>query len=1045
MGALHRLAGKARTDFNNLAAGAVKTDHFSQLYDGSGSLVRSIRPSPCRRHPDASQGEADRWVDATESGKLPAMIRAARFCRARLAWLVLILLTAAPAGATVPRPPIIAAEAWGSQPANFPAGYEHEPKVVLLHHAGELWKTGADPAERLRALQSWGKRDKDWADVPYHFIIAPDGRIFEGRSMQYRPDTNTDFDTTGYINVELLGNFEEQRVSRPQLDAAVALTAWLADELDSPTDQIQTHKGVAPGQTSCPGKDFLRYIDGGHFARWVNAERTGEEANVQLLPPAENGPTEVATVSRFDAADHAIRSAISRGEIPGAVLVAGNRDGILHEMAFGRKSIEDEQLTMTTDAVFDLASLTKPIATATSVLILADRGEIELSAPVAKYLPAFGNRGKEAITVEQLLLHRGGLIPDNPMSDYQGTPEAAIEAIMSSEPRWEPGSRFAYTDVGFIVLAELIEAVDGRPVDQFAKAEIFEPLGMNDTTFRPSESLGDRLVPTTTRDGQWMLGDVHDPRAYALGGIAGHAGLFGTAADVSRWVRMLLNGGELEGRRILSEEMVGRMLQRQSMPDGTGGRGLGVDISSSYSAAPRGEGFAVGKTFGHTGYTGTAFWADPQGSGTFYVLLTNRVHPDDTGKVGRVRREVATAVAAVLLGQADENGQVAVKNDPKLDPVKVTNGVDVLARRGFEPLRGRKIAIVTNHTGLTRDGKRIVDLLHEADDVEVVKLFSPEHGLYGNVDEKVGHGTDEKTGLPVYSLYGETRKPSAEMMEGVDTLVYDIQDIGTRFYTYISTMGLCMEAAKEHGARVIVLDRPNPITGTRVFGPVADERYLGFTAYKPIPLVHGMTVGELAGLFNTHFGIGCDLEVVKMEGWRRDMWFDETGQRWVNPSPNMRNLIQATIYPAIGLLESGRQISCGRGTDQPFELFGAPWIDELKLAAALNDLDLKGLRFIPVRFTPDVRHYAGQECGGAYVLVTDREALDPVAAGCAIAWTIEALFGESYELKSVAPMIQDTAAMQAIVEADDPHTISQTWQQELDAFKRLRQEYLIYD
>ena len=234
--------------------------------------------------------------------------------------------------------------------------------------------------------------------------------------------------------------------------------------------------------------------------------------------------------------------------------------------------------------------------------------------------------------------------------------------------------------------------------------------------------------------------------------------------------------------------------------------------------------------------------------------------------------------------------------------------------------------MITNQTGLTIDGRRTVDLLASAHNCKLVKIFSPEHGLFGKLDEKVGNTVEEKTGLPVLSLYGETRRPSAEMLEGIDTLVYDIQDVGARFYTYESTMGICMQEAAKHKLKFIVLDRPNPVTGTLVDGPIADPSHFGFTAFNAEPVAHGMTIGELAQMFNDAFDIHCDLTVIKMQGWQRSMWFDETNLTWVNPSPNMRNLTQALLYTGICLLEA-TNVSVGRGTDQPFELFGAPWIN----------------------------------------------------------------------------------------------------------------------
>lgn len=733
--------------------------------------------------------------------------------------------------------------------------------------------------------------------------------------------------------------------------------------------------------------------------------------------------------------ERAMAEAAERGDVPGAVLLWGMGDRPPQVVTRGHLATHPKPTALAPDAIYDLASLTKPIATATSILILVDRGQVKLDEPVATYLPAFGNHGKEAITVEQLLTHHSGLIPDTPIADYADGGGPAMKKIMQLEPRWEPGTAFKYSDVNFQVLGVLVEAVDGRRLDRFARQEIFEPLGMDDTRFLPPKRLHRRIAPTTQRDGRWVIGEVHDPRAFAMDGVAGHAGLFGTAEDVGRWVRMVLNGGELDGKRILSEQVVRDMLTPRATPEGDGLRGLGVDIDTGFSKSPRGSRFAVGTTLGHTGYTGGCFWADPQ-SGAYYVLLTNRVHPDDSGKVSALRRAVATAVAVALLGpEVAEDDESAA----------VLTGIDVLQRDGFALLRGKKIAIATNHTGVDRDGRRIIDLLVEAPDVQVVRLFSPEHGLFGKVDEKVGHGTDPATGLPVFSLYGETRKPDAQMMAGLDAVVFDIQDIGVRFYTYIATMGLVMEAAAEHGVAVVVLDRPNPINGVDVQGPVTDEGQEGFTAFSQIALRHGMTVGELAGYFNREHDIRCDLTVVPMEGWRRDMWYDQTGLWWINPSPNMRNLTQAALYPAIGLIESGQQVSVGRGTDQPFELFGAPWIEGRKFAAMLNAAAIPGLRFVPVKFTPTVRHFKGQECGGVYVMVTDREVLDPVAAGLRIAWTLEHLFPESYDLDTVNNMIKDAAAMQALTEAQTwPDDIAEVWTDELEAFKQRREKYLLY-
>lgn len=377
-------------------------------------------------------------------------------------------------------------------------------------------------------------------------------------------------------------------------------------------------------------------------------------------------------------------------------------------------------------------------------------------------------------------------------------------------------------------------------------------------------------------------------------------------------------------------------------------------------------------------------------------------------------------------------------------PAEVLCGLDVMERDQFAALKGKNVAIVTNHSGRNRAGTHIVELLSKAPDVKIVSLFSPEHGLYGEVDEEVGHGTDPKSGLKVWSLYGETRKPTAEMLKGVDTLVFDIQDVGARFYTYSATLGICMEAAKENKLAIFVLDRPNPITGLVAEGPVADKKFVGqFTAYGPVPVAHGMTFGELANYYKNELGVDCDLHIVEMQNWTRAMWYDETGLLWVNPSPNMRNLNQATLYPGTCLIEA-TNVSVGRGTDQPFETFGAPWIDGRKLSAELNAASLPGLRFYPIEFTPKSSKFKDEKCQGVYVLVTDRNAVKAVEAGTTIAWTIKNLFGDKFEYVKVVRLLQDEATQKAIETVDDPKKIPATWAEELEAFKKIREKYLIY-
>ncbi|MEW6251894.1 MAG: DUF1343 domain-containing protein [Planctomycetota bacterium] len=399
-------------------------------------------------------------------------------------------------------------------------------------------------------------------------------------------------------------------------------------------------------------------------------------------------------------------------------------------------------------------------------------------------------------------------------------------------------------------------------------------------------------------------------------------------------------------------------------------------------------------------------------------------------------------LALVLLSFAPGSEVAGQTPEATSAPTGVLTGIDVLVRDEFRALAGRRVGLITNHTGVDRTGRSTIDLLHSAPNVELVVLFSPEHGIRGDVDAKVADAVDEKTGLKIYSLYGATRRPSAAMLAGIDTLVFDIQDIGTRFYTYIATMGFALEEAAKHGLRFVVLDRPNPITGVRVCGPFNTQDG-EFTAYHRMPLVHGMTVGELARLFNAERKINADLQVIEMAGWRRAMWFDETGLSWINPSPNMRSLTQAALYPAVGMIEACR-VSVGRGTDTPFERFGAPWVDERSLAARLNALGLRGVRFVPFRFTPSASKFKGESCGGVQVLLTDRNAFDPGQTGLAVARALEELHPADFDSEHVNRLLFNPELVERLGAAAPGTDWRADWQAELERFLETRRTYLLY-
>ena len=805
----------------------------------------------------------------------------------------------------------------------------------------------------------------------------------------------------------------------------------------------------------------------------LGAQATAQRAARQA---AQATPESVGMSSeRLARIDEAALQSIERKETPGAVVLVGRRGRVVYRKAFGDRAVTPKREPMTPDTIFDLASLTKIVATATSIMILVERGKVSLADPVSLYIPEFAANGKERITVEQLMTHRAGLPPDNEIADYVGVSVNPLEKIYELQPVYEPGTRFVYSDVGFIVAAEIVRRASGKRIDEFARENIFVPLGMKETGYlspnfkseisslmsRISNASMERIAPTENREGRVMRGEVHDPRSYEMGGVAGHAGLFSTADDLAIFCRMILNKGEYNGVRILAPYTVERMVSAHSLPTSQM-RGIGWDVNTSFSSN-RGDIFPVG-TFGHTGFTGTSLWLDPA-SETFVVLLTNRVHPTGHGDVTRLRSFVASIVAGSIIAPPYasvfdspgatvsyiESPRAAINRSlPPAGPLHpVLLGIDVLERDGFKQLEGRRVGLITNHTGRDRAGRSTIDVLAAAKNLKLVALFSPEHGLRGIEDANVTGARDEKTGLPVHSLYDkDKRRPTSEMLKEVDTLVFDIQDVGTRFYTYITTCGYAMEEAARNRIKFVVLDRPNPINGYDMEGPVADAdiaadpRY-EFTSYHRIPVRYAMTIGELARLFNEERKINADLTVIKMEGWRRADFFDGASLVWVNPSPNMRSLTEALLYPGVGLLET-TNISVGRGTDTPFELVGAPWVDAEKLGGALNRAGLAGVRFVPVRFTPKSSKYANEECGGVNIVITDRASFRPVAAGLEIAYQINRLYSGTWAIDDFLRLLANRAALAAIKEGKTAGEVAATWQAGLAEFARTRRKYLLY-
>src|SRR5438445_200667 len=643
-----------------------------------------------------------------------------------------------------------------------------------------------------------------------------------------------------------------------------------------------------------------------------------------------------AAPNRLAVIDSIVQDAIRDGQTPGAVVLRGHNDKVIYRKAFGSRALEPRREAMTLDTIFDLASLTKVVATTTAVMQLSEQGKVRMNDAVERYVPEFGQNGKDDITVWQLLTHYSGLAPDLDLQTPWQSKETAYRMAFEEKPEQPP-----------------------------------------------------------------------------------------TATAV---------------------------------------RGFGWDIDSPFSSN-RGELLPVG-SYGHTGWTGTSLWIDPT-TRTYIILLTNAVHPRGKGSVVALRTKLATAVAAALPLSASEKeklrwqsitGYNEAQAGARHLPVRngaVKAGIDVLEEHNFEFIVGppgsngtkKKIGLLTNQTGVDSQGRRTIDVLAHAPGISLDAIFSPEHGVTGAVDTtEIGDSRDAATGVPVYNVYGATdaaRRPSVDVLKTLDAVVVDIQDAGVRFYTYETTLGYFMEAAAKAGIHIMVLDRPNPITGYFVPGAVADTGRESFVDYFPVPVRHGMTMGELAKMFNGERGINARLEVIAMEGWLRGDWYDSTGLIWISPSPNLRSLTEATLYPGVALVE-GTNVSVGRGTDTPFELLGAPWIKARALAQYLNERNLSGVRFIPTSFTPTSSNYAGQLCAGVNIILLDRNTLDAPELGIELAAALHKLYPQDFKMERMIEILANQGVYDALAQGRDPRRIAQDWQDRLDKFQQLRQKYLIY-
>ena len=765
-------------------------------------------------------------------------------------------------------------------------------------------------------------------------------------------------------------------------------------------------------------------------------------------------PAVAAAQSDFAAVDEAANDAVTSGEMPGVVVLVGLGDEILLHRAYGSRRLVPEPAPMTLDTIFDIASLTKPLGTTLAVMSLVERGAIQLDAPLGRYLREFRDTRFQGVTIRRILTHSAGLLAIPPASAVAPGFPAAARAFAKIPLDYPPGAGFQYSDAGFILLAEVVRRVSGDPLDRYLDRVFFRPLGLRDTSFHPRDAVRSRVAPTEYFNGHMLQGEPHDARARALGGVAGHAGLFSTAADLARLCRMLVNEGTLDGHRYLKPETVALMWEAD--PDGRTMRTLGWDLSSPFSRmlAPF---FPMGSV-GHTGFTGTAVWIDPA-SHAYLIVLTNRVHPNGGGAAGirdlrvRIAATVGTALFAATPPSASSPGAEAPAADLPAEarpllaspgtPGRVRTGLDVVAAQNFAMFAGHSVGLVTNQTGVDAQGRRAIDLFADAPGVRLQAIFSPEHGLGGDATTDVPHGRDPATGRPIWSLYGPARRPSREMLKDVSLLVFDIQDVGVRYYTYLTTLVYVMEEAARAGISVVVLDRPNPITGSIVEGPVMDPDLQSFTGPHTIPVRDGLTIGEFGRLVAAERKIPVSLSVIPLAGWDRRLWYDETGLPWVNPSPNIRSVTEALLYSGVGLLEA-TNLSVGRGTDTPFEVVGAPWIEPQGLVDALNRLGLRGLRFEPVWFTPMADQYAQIQCGGVRLVVTDRDTLRPVTVALALARELRVRHRDQFRPESIQNLLVNRSTMWAFLSGESFDRLVAWADTDRNSFLNRRASYLMY-
>lgn len=715
----------------------------------------------------------------------------------------------------------------------------------------------------------------------------------------------------------------------------------------------------------------------------------------------------------------ALQRAVQLAEVPGAVLCVGDLDTTYFLGAHGDRQLIPDRAPSQNETLYDLASLTKVVCTATAIMQLRDQDRLSLDQPVTDFIPIPEFR---AMTLRHLFTHTSGLVPGFWYYKTMTTFEEMMEHYADEGIKHPVDYHHDYSDVGFMLLGKVVEISSGQTLDHYFQQHIATPLQLTRTRFTPPEDWKANTAPTEDDRNfrnQLIHGVVHDENAYALGGVSGHAGLFSTAGDLAKFCRGLLEG------LLLSNDTLREMTTLGIKPLYPW-QGLGWQIDPWLTKS---TGFLPSRTaFGHTGWTGTSMWLDRE-KGLFTVLLSNSCHPDrNTRDNTTLRREVHIAIAREFYTTTNTH-----------------SGLDRIIRENFSRIQGKRIALLTNHAAVDQTGRHILDALAECPDLRLIRLFSPEHGIRGQAE--AGEKVDgQESPVPVTSLYGTRKAPTPAELNDIELFVVDLQDIGVRYYTYMATMKNCIEACAKARVPILILDRPNPLGGVTLEGPIAQETE-SLVSCSEIPARHGMTMGEL-GLWFAQRDLRPhrpNITINYLDSWQPQRLFPQISLPWRAPSPNMPSFETALVYVGTCLIE-GTNLNEGRGTDTPFLIFGAPWLDAAGIIDAIPPELTPGLTLTAEAYTPrsipgkaTSPKFQDQECQGIRIAIQHPKAVRAFRTTLALIIAIRERHPGALEFTQMFRLLAGGPDLLNRIEAgESAQFITETYAAQLSKFDNVR-------